>query len=126
MPARRPEEADELFMEAMNSGDLQAALALYEQGGSFTGTGQVASGIEAIRQALSAFLAMKPRFTAEAKTVAQAGDIALTSAKWSMTATGPDGNAITMTGHSAEVVRRQADGTWLFVIDAPFGLEWGE
>lgn len=26
-------------------------------------------------------------------------------------------------GQSVEVARRQADGTWLFVIDTPWGLE---
>jgi hypothetical protein len=28
-----------------------------------------------------------------------------------------------MSGHSVEVARRQGDGTWLFVIDTPWGLE---
>ena len=33
----------------------------------------------------------------------------------------PDGKSVTMTGRSAEVVRRQADGTWKFMIDNPRG-----
>lgn len=40
---------------------------------------------------------------------------------WSLAATGPDGAAVNTTGRSIEICRRQADGTWLFVVDDPFG-----
>jgi ketosteroid isomerase-like protein len=45
----------------------------------------------------------------------------LTQAKWSVIGTDPDGKPVTMSGRSADVVRRQADGTWKFVIDNPRG-----
>jgi len=35
--------------------------------------------------------------------------------------TGPDGRPITVQGTSADVLRKQADGRWLLVIDHPFG-----
>ncbi len=99
-------------------------MALYEPEATLIPQpGQVAKGTEAIRQALAAFLALKPRFSGEARTVAEAGDIALTSATWNMAGSGPDGGSITLSGRSAEVVRRQADGTWRFVIDNPYGME---
>jgi ketosteroid isomerase-like protein len=47
------------------------------------------------------------------------GNIALTQAKWSVTGTDHDGKPVTMSGRSAEVARRQADGTRKFVIDQP-------
>jgi ketosteroid isomerase-like protein len=28
---------------------------------------------------------------------------------------------VTLTGHNADVLRRQADGSWRFVIDNPWG-----
>jgi hypothetical protein len=34
-------------------------------------------------------------------------------------------NALEMAGRTADVVRRQPDGTWLFVIDDPYGSEHG-
>jgi ketosteroid isomerase-like protein len=40
-------------------------------------------------------------------------------ADWSITGTGPDGKPAKMEGRSAEVARRQRDGTWLFLIDNP-------
>src|SRR3712207_8596526 len=49
--------------------------------------------------------------------VFRAGDIALVFADWSLTGTGPEGETISMSGQSSDVVRQQPDGIWLFVID---------
>ena len=57
--------------------------------------------------------------------VAQCGDLAVVSAKWDLAVAGPDGKPAKMPGQSVEVVRRQADGRWLFAIDLPFGVEAG-
>jgi ketosteroid isomerase-like protein len=51
------------------------------------------------------------------------GDVALLRSKWSLAGTGPDGKPVAMSGNGTEVVRRQADGTWLFVIDNPAGAD---
>lgn len=125
MPARSPEALDRLFSKALNAGDLDALVALYEPQATLTPQpGTVVTGGKAIREALSAFLTSKPTITLENKTLAQTGDIALITAKWELSGTGPDGNPVKMSGHSVEVCRRQPDGTWLFVIDTPWGLEW--
>ena len=87
MPARTPEEIDTLFLAAMNAGDLDALVALYEPQATLTPSpGRTVTGRDAIRDSLAAFLAVQG-------------------------------------GQSVEVARRQADGTWLFVIDLPFGME---
>jgi len=39
------------------------------------------------------------------------------------TGTGPDGERVTLTGHNADVLRRQSDGSWRFVIDNPWGTD---
>ena len=125
MPARKPEECDTLLVEAINKGDLETALALYEPNASFVlESGQVVTGLAAIREAMQGFLALKPKFSIAVKAV-QSGDggLALLRAKWSLTGTGPDGKPVTMSGNSTEVVRRQSDGTWRFVIDNPRGAD---
>ena len=38
---------------------------------------------------------------------------------WRMTVTGPDGNAAESSGKAIEIVRRQADGSWKYVVDDP-------
>ncbi len=120
MSAHSPEELDQLFEETLNAGDLDALVALYEPQAVFVSEpGQTVTGTAAIREVLSAFVAMKPKIIMEVHTVGQLDDIALTSAKWEMAGTGPDGQSIEMRGHSTEVCRRQADGTWLFAIDDP-------
>ncbi len=125
MRARSPEQLDRLFSEALNAGDLDALMNLYEpQAALRPQPGQVVQGTNAVREALGAFIGMKPTISLNAKTLAQADDIALTSAKWELKGTAPDGNPVQMSGQSVEVSRRQADGTWLFVIDTPWGLEW--
>jgi uncharacterized protein (TIGR02246 family) len=124
MPARNPEELDVLFADAINAGDIEAVIKLYEPGASLMSEpGQVVSGTKAVREALGGFLAMRPRIKLDAKKLAEAGDIALTTSKWVLEGTGPDGKPMKMEGQSAEVARRQPDGTWLFVIDNPYGLQ---
>lgn len=40
---------------------------------------------------------------------------------YTITGTGPDGKRTCSSARGTEVVRRQADGTWRFVIDNPTG-----
>jgi uncharacterized protein (TIGR02246 family) len=125
MPARKPEECDILLIEAVHKGDLKAAVALYEPNASFVlDSGQVVTGRVAIREVFQRYLALKPKFTMEVRAIQNGnGDLALTGTTWSVTGIDPDGKPFTDNGKSAEVVRRQADGTWLFVIDNPHGGE---
>jgi len=39
---------------------------------------------------------------------------------WTGTMKGPDGAPVKMAGKAIEIVRRQPDGTWRFVVDDPF------
>jgi ketosteroid isomerase-like protein len=124
MPARSPEDLDRLFESAMNAGDLDALVALYEPRATLSPEpGTVVTGTPALREALGGFVAAKPRITLKPRLVAQSGDIALTTSRWTLSGHGPDGKPMEMQGQSAEVARRQPDGTWLFVIDSPWGLE---
>jgi ketosteroid isomerase-like protein len=67
---------------------------------------------------------MKPKFTQEVKALLGGdGELALTSSTWSVSGNDADGKAFTANGKSMEVVRRQPDGTWRFVIDNPHGRE---
>ena len=127
MPANTPEDLDGLFSDAVNTGDLDALLALYEPGAGFIGEpgGQAIIGRVAIGKALDEFLSMKPKIAIEVRNLCQVDDIAFTSGRWSFTGTGPDGSPVSASGQSAEVCRRQSDGTWLFAVDLPYGTDWG-
>jgi uncharacterized protein (TIGR02246 family) len=122
MPARTPDEVDRLFAQNLNAGNLDALVDIYEpQATLMASPGKLVSGTAAVREALVGFVAGKPKMTLTARVVAQSGDLAVTSAKWQLSMTGPDGKPANMSGESVEVVRRQADGTWRAVIDLPFG-----
>lgn len=122
MAEQGPESIHQAFMAAFNAGDAARLLALYEPEASLMpAPGQVVIGRAAIGEALAGFLALNGRMTIETVRVIQAGDIALLHGAWILSGTGPDGSAIEMAGRNAEVVRRQADGSWMFAIDNPFG-----
>lgn len=122
MPARSPAEVHPLFVAAFNAGDDTALMDLYESEGVLVPEpGQVLSGTAQVRAALQQFLALNGRVDLTPRHIAQAGDVALLIGDWTLNGTGPDGSAVTMHGPSIEVVRRQADGSWRYVIDAPFG-----
>ena len=121
MPAKRPEDLHHLFVAAFNAADTDALIALYETGAVLAAQPDASvAGTDAIRLGLDAFLSMKGRIVIETARVIPAGDVALLHGKWSLKGTGPDGAPVTMEGRNTEVARRQADGTWRFVIDNPF------
>ncbi len=127
MPAYTPEEVPLLFAEALSAGDLETLIALYEAEAILLAQpGEApAKGTEEIRAALQGFLATEPTFTLQVRQVFEAGDLALSFADWTLTGTGPDGEAIEMSAQTSDVLRKQPDQTWRFVIDNPFGSAHG-
>jgi len=111
-----------LFAEALSAGDLEALMSLYEaQAILLAQPGETpAKGTEEIRAALQGFLATEPMFTIQVRQIFEADDLALSFTDWTLTGAGPDGEAVEMSGQTSDVLRRQPDGTWRFVIDIPF------
>jgi ketosteroid isomerase-like protein len=123
MPARTPEDLDRLFAQALNTGNVDALVALYEPGASLTASpGSTVHGHAAIREALARFVAGRPNITLAPRLLAQADDLALVTSRWELTTTGPHGEPVNVAGESIEVARRQPGGEWLFALDEPFGL----
>ena len=122
MKAESPQAAIELFAAALNRGDVDAALALYDPDATFAPEpGVEVKGLPAIRDALDGFAALRPRMTGEVTKVLTAGGVALVMNRWRLEGTQPDGKAIEMRGHSADVLRRAPDGGWRVLIDDPWG-----
>ncbi len=123
MVARTPEAVHHHWTEAINAGDLDAVMALYEPGASLAPApqSQPVMGDAAIRAASQGLIALKPRYELQVRNVVQADDLALLLSPWTMTGVDAEGGAVQLTGTTSDVVRRQPDGSWLFIIDNPFG-----
>jgi uncharacterized protein (TIGR02246 family) len=122
MTAEYPEEVIELFTVSLNRGDVDAAMTLYESEAVLAPQpGEEVMGLEAIRDALQQFAALKPRLRGEITNVLTAGDVALVQNRWQLEGTQPDGSPVEMRGHSADVLRRAPDGGWRILIDDPWG-----
>jgi uncharacterized protein (TIGR02246 family) len=121
MPARTPKQCDDLFARYIEAGDVDAVVALYERRGCLVlEGGKVARGPSAIRKAIATFAAMKPKFRMNVARIVKAGDdVAVLYNDWTLEATGPDGTPFTDQGKATEVVRRQRNGTWRYVVDDP-------
>jgi uncharacterized protein (TIGR02246 family) len=96
--------------------------SLYEADATFAPQpGQSIRGRDAIREALSAFIALKPQMTGEIEKVLVADDTALVQNRWELRGSRPDGTVVEMSGTSADVLRRSEDGQWRILIEDPWG-----
>jgi len=117
-----PEQALESIVDGINTGNLDALMPLYEPQAAFAAQpGSLSHGLAGVREALAGFIAMKGRLDLKVVRVLEADDLALVTTVWSFTGTGPDGEPVKLAAQSADVLRRQADGSWRFVIDNPWG-----
>ncbi len=103
-----PAQLGPALVAAINGGDLDAVVALYEAAAVLElPDGSAARGTREIRDFYGKLLASRPHF--EPGTTLDAlvlDDLALTTTQLGATAT-------------AEVARRQPDGTWRWVLDRP-------
>ncbi|HEY9401701.1 MAG TPA: SgcJ/EcaC family oxidoreductase [Pyrinomonadaceae bacterium] len=124
MKVYQPEDMNSAFAEAFNSGDIENLMALYEPSAVLVPVpGRVVEGSQAIRAALQELLALKGYMHSENQYALVHGDIALLRAKVHLAGSAPGGNRLEINNHTTEVVRRQTDGSWLYILDHPYGAD---
>jgi ketosteroid isomerase-like protein len=106
-PAQDPQDLEPLLVSSQRAGDVEGMVVLYESGAVVDhGAGALAVGTAAIREVFAGMIATGRKFEfGDQQAAVVSGDLALTSTRL------PDGTV------TAEVARRQSDGTWLWVID---------
>lgn len=116
-----PEAVDTLFGEHLNAGDLDALTALYESSGTLVvEDGAPRVGHSEIRRYFEGLADAGMTIQLKVVKVIRAGDdLAALYNDWTATLTGPDAEQTEITGRAIEIVRRQADGSWRFIIDDP-------
>jgi ketosteroid isomerase-like protein len=119
-----PEQVLAAIVTGINSGDLESLMPLYESEAAFAAQpGSLAHGAAGIGEALTGFISMNGTLALEVTRVLEVDDLALVIGVWSFDGTGPDGEPVHLEARNADVLRRQRDGTWRFVIDNPWGTD---
>lgn len=108
-----PASVSRILERRLRDGDVDGLEELYETDAVFVDYGGAVAGWPSIRAAHQGFVGEGSELRLDDHVTFQADDLALVH--WSWTVRRADGSEIT--GTSAEVLRRQADGTWKFVID---------
>ena len=110
----KPSDLHSQVQAAFNGANVEALVALYEPEAWLFGLAGPVQGLDAIRDAWGAMIAMGSQIEMVTQYAIEHGDIAMLSNRWTGTFGGE-----TVSATTAEVVRRQSDGTWKYVIDNP-------
>jgi len=104
-----PNQLARFFVARANQGDVEGIVALYEPDAVLAcPDGSIAKGSAEIREFYAQLLADRPQFApGEQQRALRHGDLALTSSR------------LRNGGITAEIARKQANGTWLWMIDQP-------
>lgn len=121
VPPKQPQEMNEIFATAYNSGNVENINALFEQNAKVISyMGDIIQGKENFHHEHLNLLKLGGSMVSKNKFCVEFDDIALLSADWEITTLDEKGQCITHKGTSSEVVRKQPSGDWLYIIDNPF------
>ena len=119
MPAYQPADLHTLFRAAFNRRDVEALVSLYEPDATLVVSGAPVTGADSIRTTLASWLSRKGQMQLETRVVIESRNgLAVLHGVWAISPEAGEDSPATR-GVSTEVVRRQRDGTWRFVIDSP-------
>lgn len=118
-----PERAARYFQNCVRAGDVEGAVSCLDVNAIYiTQAGKYVRGRDAIRVAVAKIAALKPDLQAKRSAIfLPSGDIASLVDEWSLKATLPTGQKLDLTGVSSDVLKRQANGVWTFLVDNPYG-----
>ncbi|SNS67060.1 MULTISPECIES: nuclear transport factor 2 family protein [unclassified Azospirillum] len=106
------------WQERFNAADLDALVDLYVADVTYVnpdGTEMV--GQSRVRDDFKGLLALKPKIDLNVRKHLLYKDIALTTNHWTLRMPKADGTLVELTGGGIEVMQKQRDGGWRYVID---------
>ncbi len=112
----QPAELHERIRDGVNAADVDALVNCYEPDAVFMAEdGAQAVGLDEIRAAYEAIVSFGGTLTLETRYAVERGELALMSNQYTFSMPGYSASWIT-----AEVARRQPDGSWKYVLDNPY------
>jgi hypothetical protein len=113
--ARRPDEALDLVCQAFSDGDLDAALAQYEDSAQLQAFDQQVSDPQAV---LADLMALRLPLTVRVYDVLQVSGLTVFTCERSIIGIGPDCEPVLLRGFGFAAIRPQPDGTWRIAVDS--------
>jgi ketosteroid isomerase-like protein len=120
LPAK-PENANDCYAWAFNNNNIDLLLSLYEDNAKLIANNCEITGKENIRTELQKYLNLNGQMSIKNRFTTQLGDVALLGSAWEIEYKNRKGEIFIIKGLGSEIVRRQVNGTWLFIIDNPMG-----
>lgn len=116
------EGAARYFQNCVRNNDVEGALSCFDPEAVYVPTlGTVVKGTAEIRRGLETLCGMKPNLQAKRSMALGVGDLASWVDEWTLQATLPDGTPLDMNGVSSDIMKRRPDGTWVYLVDNPYG-----
>lgn len=119
-PATTPEQVHKNYSEYFRTSDLEGLVSLYEPEAVVIGEdGAEIKGTAKIKEMFADALKCKGTLKIETLSEHHVDNIASIRVKWHMQAIDQDGNELDVTNVASEVMRKQSNGGWLYIIDQP-------
>ena len=120
MSFTEPDELHTTFAAAFRAGDVGSLVDLYEaDAAQVQPDGTIVTGHDKLAASFTGMLQAGMTMQGDPQKAVIVGDIALTSTHYQYSTDAPDGSRTVTHVATAEVSRRQADGSWRLVIDSP-------
>jgi uncharacterized protein (TIGR02246 family) len=124
MLPRKPEDWPPLFVQHLNSGDLEAVAALYAPNARFVAiSGETIVGRDRIRDMLMRMIRSKTKLQSRVVKAIGADDVAALYTNFQGTTMDASEKTIDVRYNAIEVLRQQPDGGWKLIVGDPNSRE---
>lgn len=118
----KPEEMNECFANAYNTGEVDNLNELFETNAKVVNkNGETMVGINKVNAEHLNLLSLGGKMTSINKYCVEFENIALLRADWKIETHNDNGDVTEIKGSSTEIVRKQDNGSWLYIVDNPLG-----
>jgi uncharacterized protein (TIGR02246 family) len=124
MLPHKPEDWPRLFVQYLNSGDLEAVVALYAPNARFVGrSGETIVGRDQIRDVLARMIRSKTKLQSRVIKAINADDVAVLYTDFQGTTMDALEKTIDLRYNAVEILHRQPNSCWKLIVGDPNGRE---